>query len=453
MDELISTKIFTIECDIDLRVESLINEIDFNRSKSTSLVNNFHFTSINFGKLGFFSGRHYQNVIFSSVLENTEYSDVVELKNGNIAEAELYSVPLTFATNFDIKIWSINPIGPNTHIGTLSGHSEELCDMFVAIHGDDKLISFSNTEAIVWNTKTFSCLVKFNFMAPLSEDKLPHMWLRKCVEIDEDRLLCIYEYTYTDFENGYNKNGVYFNIWSCKTKNIILSIDKVIPPELGRGYPLCIIKLKNGYIMNVDFSGNKSLEIWNVDSGEILSNSYCHTDTIIKILEIENNIILSGSDDRSLKIWKLSTDYTSLVLLKTIFKCFEHNSTFNPRLPTIIRSIQNGTKIFIYSPYENRCAIYTLDGFMKFSMKKIEIVDLFETKNNSLILIIGKISNYRYYTSYHGNRTLNVLDLEEMEISGVGGSPQQYCESILATKSGYILIKEFRKNYLIYGGD
>jgi hypothetical protein len=47
---------------------------------------------------------------------------------------------------------------------------------------------------------------------------------------------------------------------------------------------------------------------------------------------------------------------------------------------------------------------------------------------------------------------LKVLDLEEMEISVVDGSPQ-YCEKILATKSGHILIKEYGKNYLIYGGD
>ncbi len=217
-------------------------------------------------------------------------------------------------------------------------------------------------------------------------DKLHHIWLRKCVEIDEDRLLCVYDYNYENLKNRSGNNGVYFNIWSCKTKNIILSIDKVIPPDIRKGYPLCILKLKNGYIINVDFDSNKSLEIWNVDSGEILSKSYGHTGTIIKILEIENNIILSGSDDRSLNIWKLSPDYTSLVLLNTIFKCFESNLTHLPRLSTIIQSIQNGTKILIYSPYANRCAINTLDGFIKFSIDEKEILDLFETKNNSIVL-------------------------------------------------------------------
>ena len=62
----------------------------------------------------------------------------------------------------------------------------------------------------------------------------------------------------------------------------------------------CLIQLRNGYL--VSGSSDKTIKIWNIETRACIQTLTDHTDWVYDLLELKNGNIVSGSRDGTIKI-------------------------------------------------------------------------------------------------------------------------------------------------------
>jgi len=73
-----------------------------------------------------------------------------------------------------------------------------------------------------------------------------------------------------------------------------------------------MIKLTNGNIATC--SSDKTVRIWNIINYPCIKVFHGHSGYVCALFELPNNVLVSGSHDRSIKFWDLDTK----MLKKTI---------------------------------------------------------------------------------------------------------------------------------------
>ena len=107
-------------------------------------------------------------------------------------------------------------------------------------------------------------------------------------------------------ENGYLAGGGFFGdtsieIWNINNNTLVNKIDT--------GYPFGVTSLTyidSGLLASSDFN-YITIQIWNVTSGLLERTLRGHTDHVDCLLTLKNGSLISGSEDKTIKIWDAHT--------------------------------------------------------------------------------------------------------------------------------------------------
>jgi hypothetical protein len=180
-----------------------------------------------------------------------------------------------------LKVWNVNT---GVCERTLEGHSEWVyCLVLLA---DGRVMSGSDDHTLkVWNVNTGVC-----------EKTLEgHNGGIHClVQLADGRVVSGGGLTVMDDDDGF-----YLKVWNVNTgvcKNISETLE-------GHGECVyCVVQLADGRV--VSGSGDNTLHVWNVNTGEIEQTLEGHTASVICLVQLADGRVVSGDGDGKLMVWK-----------------------------------------------------------------------------------------------------------------------------------------------------
>jgi WD40 repeat protein len=193
-------------------------------------------------------------------------------------------------------------------------------------------------------------------------------------------------------------NKIYFNIFkvvigdngSGQIEYLDNGTFKTISPNFHFGAirHLKYLPYKNGYVASA--SGDSTVNVWNTLTWVSIQRYTNHTMTVYCLDQIDNDTMVSGSDDQTIRIWKISTGET----LKTItFNVSVYVvRVFSIEYKQIVCGASNNLQIF---NYETGQLIRTLCGHSS-SVNSIEMLSeqFMASGSNDKRMIIWDLSTY-----------------------------------------------------------
>jgi len=162
------------------------------------------------------------------------------------------------------------------HVGTYTGHTGPV---WCAVEKDDETLITGSTDMTLkeWNTKTCECL---NSIATLQ--------IVRCMVITKNRLLVV-----CGLANG-----------KMEIRRASDLSDLVSTFNTHAGWEVnCICELEDGTFLSG--SMDSSIRRWRPDDGTVLQTIYGHTRTVMSLIELKSNLVISASWDTTVQIWKL----------------------------------------------------------------------------------------------------------------------------------------------------
>jgi WD40 repeat protein len=215
----------------------------------------------------------------------------------------------------DIKIWDIN--GEKV-LEVLKGHTRAVLSLIVLADGtlvsasEDKTIRFWNVETSTC-TKVLSehvgevtCVIELTNgeLASCSWDESIRIWKEngntQIIKTGR-RMECVLQY---------NKDTLVCSSWDYEISFWNITNGQKIKSLKGHTRPVCsLIKLKDGKI--VSGSWDKTIRVWKDDT--CVQTLEGHTNWVTTLLELADGRLASGSSDNTVRVWNIdSGDYSTL---------------------------------------------------------------------------------------------------------------------------------------------
>ena len=147
----------------------------------------------------------------------------------------------------------------------------------------------------------------------------------------------------------------------------------------------CILYLKDNLIL---FSVNNLIRVYNILNNQNILRANIHQNTINDLLKIDNKNFISSSKDKTIKIFKLSDNYSNYEIIKTIeIHCDEVNQTIKLQMDNKYASCSNDKNICIWF-FDNNSNDNTIFRHnLTLRGHESKVVTIFELKYNSIIKI------------------------------------------------------------------
>jgi WD40 repeat protein len=226
-----------------------------------------------------------ENILFSEEKLKTKMTSVIigehkdsinsmiALPNGYIATA---------SQDKTVKIWDLNK---NILIKTLVGHTDQIYCLALLSDGNIASGSWDNTIKI-WESKNdYKCINNLN----------GHTDCVRCLLVLKNENLV----------SGSWDNST--RVWDCKSYNCIKTIEGHID------YVYSLINLNDGFYASG--SGDKTIKIWNTNNECV--NTIKEDNPVLSLLLLPGDNILSGAY-QTIKIWKCDNDYKDIQYTYTL---------------------------------------------------------------------------------------------------------------------------------------
>jgi WD40 repeat protein len=231
----------------------------------------------------------------------------------------------------------------------LCGTSDNVINLW-----DLNAISDKCVCSYIGHTLWINCLVKINnnYFASASNDTKIKIWdyyNRKCIKTLDGHVDCILSLIILQ-NNNYLCSGsadLSIRIWDWENNNCISIL------KGHEKWVKCILELHNGII--VSGSDDKTIKLWK--DYELFKTIEDHTNSVRTFCQINNNYFASGSFDCTIKIWDINTwacvqtligHDSNIICVISLNQSNKYNNNQNMKRPALIASCSNDKSIKIW---------------------------------------------------------------------------------------------------------